>query len=56
MQEYVVEVLRTERIYFQLSATSADDAEARYLEDGDEIGSKSVGDTPEVVSVTLAAD
>lgn len=55
MTAYVVEVLRTERIYFEINATSPEDAERRYLTDGDEIGSESVESQPEIVSVTPAA-
>jgi hypothetical protein len=53
MAAYVVEVKRTERIYFKIDATDPGDAELRYLMDGDETGSEA-GSEPEVVSVTLA--
>lgn len=54
MAAYIVEVLRTERIYFKIDATDPGDAEQRYLTDGDETGSESVESEPDVVSVTLA--
>lgn len=49
---YRVTVERTELIEFTLVATDPADAEARYLMDGDETGSKTVGTN--VVSVELA--
>lgn len=54
MAAYVVEALRTERIYFRIDATDPEDAKQRYLMDGDETGSESVESEPEIVSVTLA--
>ncbi|MGY0466758.1 hypothetical protein ACW14Y_41860, partial [Kitasatospora sp. cg17-2] len=40
MEIYYVTVSRTEGILYSLPAISAEDAEERYLSDGDEIGSK----------------
>lgn len=37
---YEVVIVRTEIIAFRLAATSAEDAEERYLMDGDEVGSE----------------
>jgi hypothetical protein len=56
MAAYVVEVLRTERIFFEIDAADREDAERRYLMDGDETGSESVESEPEIVSVTRAED
>ena len=40
MAAYVVEVLRTERIYFTIDAADPEDAARRYLMDGEETGSQ----------------
>lgn len=49
MTRYVVTVNRTEQIAFGLEADSQEDAESRYLMDGDEIGSATISTV--VVSV-----
>lgn len=54
MAAYVVEVLRTERIYFTIDAADPEDAARRYLMDGEETGSESAESEPEIVSVTQA--
>ncbi|MFE9252828.1 hypothetical protein [Streptomyces sp. NPDC007088] len=43
MHSFEVTVTRTEMITFRLPALSALDAEERYLTDGEEINSKTVG-------------
>lgn len=45
MKTFEVTVVRQEIISFALEATDAADAEARYLEDGDETGSVTVNIT-----------
>lgn len=47
---YRVVVRRTEEIVFELEATSAEDAVARYLSDGDETGSETTDTTVESVT------
>lgn len=42
MGTFLVSVLRTESISFEVEAESREDAEARYLMDGEETGSKTV--------------
>jgi hypothetical protein len=46
---HTVWVTRTERIAFQVDATSKADAEDRYLSDGDEVGSETIGTEVEKV-------
>jgi hypothetical protein len=52
MEMYEVVVNRPELISFQLRATSAEDAAARYLTDGEETASKTT--ELEIVSITRA--
>jgi hypothetical protein len=54
MTAYVVEVLRTERIYFEIDATDPEDAARLYLVYGNETGSESVESQPEIISITQA--
>ncbi|MFE1289708.1 hypothetical protein [Streptomyces sp. NPDC058751] len=42
LRQYTVLIHRTEAISFRLTAESPEDAEARYLGDGDETGSETV--------------
>lgn len=51
MDTYTVVVTRTEQITFTLPATSEADAVKRYLMDGDEVASETVGTTVEQVYV-----
>lgn len=41
--QYEVTVLRSERIAYRLDARDPEDAKARYLSEGDEVGSKTIG-------------
>jgi hypothetical protein len=50
MLRYTVTVLRTEMISFELDAESEDEAVARFLVDGDEVDSVTVGTTIETVT------
>lgn len=52
MPGYIIEARRTELIYFRVNAENPEDAESRYLTDGEEIGSDSPSE-PDVLSVTL---
>ncbi|MFE6746019.1 hypothetical protein ACFVGM_09220 [Kitasatospora purpeofusca] len=55
MEIYNVAVSRTEGILYSLPATSADDAEDRYLADGDEIASKTLKTVVEKVTLASGA-
>jgi len=50
-QDYEVTISRTEIITFRLKATSPEDAEERYLMDGEEVRSKTSGTTIESVEL-----
>lgn len=52
MKDYIVTVQRTEWISFRVRASSPQDAEERYLMDGDEIASGGPSQ-PEVTSIML---
>ena len=50
MPRYTVEISRTETITYSVEATSAEDAEARYLMDGEETGSETASLSVESVT------
>ena len=52
--KYVVRTVRTEYVDYELEASSSEDAEERYLMEGDEVHSDSNGD--EVLEVLPAAE
>ncbi len=54
--KFVVQVLRTEAIAYEVDAASEEDARARYLMDGDEVASETVSIEVESADVGSASE